>query len=384
MKSKIDRMNGGSSVCQCGHPHHTVEMECVIGRGVLVQVSTYLNENNYSKPHIIADDHTFKAAGERLKEQLEGHDIPCSVTRLKPNAAGDVLADGDSILQLLSELIPDVQLLIAVGSGTIHDIVRFVSYKTGIPFISVPTAASVDGFTSAGAPLIIHQFKQTIQAVPPKAIFADTEILVKAPKALTAAGFGDMLGKFTSLADWIISREMGQEPFCPLAYEWTKEALDACVEYAEEIASGSEKGIQILMESLILSGLSMLMIDHSRPASGGEHHISHMWEMDFILNGRKQLLHGAKVGVATILLTPLYHRLASEKPGSAFEVYASIPEAEQIASWMRAAGGPTTPEELGISEELVTDALLRAPDIRQRYTGLKYIRDHMPIWLKKR
>lgn len=95
--------------------------------------------------------------------------------------------------------------MIAVGSGTIHDIVRFAAFQRDLPFISYPTAPSVDGFTSARAPLILYGTKTTIQTKAPSALFADLDLLKAAPQSMVAAGFGDMLGKITSLADWEIS-----------------------------------------------------------------------------------------------------------------------------------------------------------------------------------
>lgn len=196
----------------------------------------------------------------------------------------------------------------AVGSGTIHDIVRFVSFKMDIPIIAVPTAASVDGFTSKGAPLIFRGFKNTIQTASPLAVFADINIIKKAPQELTAAGFGDIIGKYTPLLDWKISNLIANEPYNELAAHLTKNSLVACVNHVEEIAAHSELGIKILMQSLIESGLVMLALDFSRPASGSEHHLSHYWEMELLKNDQKQLLHGAKVGVAATIIIDLYEK----------------------------------------------------------------------------
>ena len=213
--------------------------------------------------------------------------------------------------------------MLAVGSGTIHDVVRFVCSHTNRIFVSVPTAASVDGFTSVGAPIIVDGFKQTVPAIAPAAIFADLDVLSAAPQRMTAAGFGDMLGKFTSLADWRFSAEMAGEPFCPLAYELTERALQQCMAAVDEIAAGTPRGVEALMEALLLSGWSMLLVGHSRPASGGEHHLSHHWEMAYLKEGRRQLLHGAKVGVACALLAKLYR----ERLGEAYpSIFGALPE----------------------------------------------------------
>lgn len=297
--------------------------------------------------------------------------------------------DEKSLIQTPLETPKDTDVLVAVGSGTLHDIVRFASNQRGIPFISFPTAASVDGFTSAGAPLIVRGEKKTIQCIAPIALFTDITVLKDAPPDLAAAGFGDMLGKITSLADWKISRWMANEPYCPTGADLTKEALENCLSHLEEIAARSEKGLTVLLESLIISGLVMLVLDHSRPASGGEHHLSHYWEMDLLKRDAPQLLHGAKVGVASALLTSIYKRLIEEMnrnqefidpvKNSRYQrhqmeiaqTYDELPAEKQMQEWLAKVGGPTTIQELGITQELLEEALRQAHTIRDRWTGLK-------------
>nr|WP_245247140.1 MULTISPECIES: iron-containing alcohol dehydrogenase [unclassified Paenibacillus] len=150
-------------------------------------------------------------------------------------------------------------VIIAVGAGTIHDIVRFTGYKMNKPFISVPTAPSVDGFTSIGAPIIIQGEKKTISASAPDAIFADLDILTGAPQSLLAAGFCDMLGKYTSLFDWKFTHWVAGEPHCPAAERITKRALMDCVNHVQEIAQREEGGIRVLTKALIESGLAVLI-----------------------------------------------------------------------------------------------------------------------------
>lgn len=384
MRAYIDRANEAMASCACGHTHRRIEMDVRVERGALGALAPYALERGVRSVCLAADEATYAAAGEALHRQLEAAGIAVSLCRFEPNANGDVLADADAVLQLLLAFdAARVDWLIAAGAGTIHDIVRFVAAKTGKPFVSAPTAASVDGFASAGAPMIVRGFKRTIQTASPLAIFADIDVFARAPRRLTAAGFGDMLGKATSLADWRVSRDVAGEPYCPLAYDMTRAALERCLAAAPGIAAGEDAAVATLMETLVESGLSMLMIDHSRPASGGEHHVAHMWEMQSIAAGQPQKLHGAKVGVACVLLAGLYRRLAdAEGEASPYGGYAELPAPERLAAWLREAGGPAAAGELGVGADDVLDALRRAPDIRDRETGLKRIRDAYPAWLE--
>ncbi|WP_308635507.1 sn-glycerol-1-phosphate dehydrogenase [Paenibacillus silvisoli] len=370
IQEALAEVNAAAAARPDGVKHAPIVMEAVLEAGALRALAPYLQEKGYGEVVLVVDANTWEAAGKQLAANLEAAGAAFRVCTLAPNSQGDVIADERTIVQLMLEAPLYVQALVAVGSGTIHDIVRFVCCQTGRDFISVPTAASVDGFTSVGAPIIVNGVKVTVPAIAPCAIFADLDVLAAAPQRLTAAGFADMLGKFTSLADWRFSNELAGEPFCPLAYELTEQALASCIEAVDEISRGSHAGVAILMEALLLSGWSMLLVGHSRPASGGEHHLSHHFEMAYLKEGRRQLLHGAKVGVASVLLAGLYReRLADAYPG----IYGELPQPDLLRAWLREAGGPADPADIGLADALIAEALQEAHKLRDRYTGLKHL-----------
>ena len=262
-----------------------------------------------------------------------------------------------------------------------------------LPFISVPTAASVDGFASQGAPIILDGVKQTVQTCAPEAIFADTDVLQSAPQAMIAAGIGDMVGKYTSLIDWQISRLIADEPYDVEGAARTSRALERCIQCHQSIVDRTDTGIEILMKSLIESGKVMMQVGHSRPASGAEHHLSHYWEMDFLRKGKPQVLHGEKVGVATVLIAGLYRNLSHVDLLSALSdddsiseerkirlqtrwhdiqaLWKKIPSPGDIAALLSAVGGPTRPQDIGIDSDLVFRSLHEAHLLRDRYTSLK-------------
>ncbi|WP_270577729.1 sn-glycerol-1-phosphate dehydrogenase [Caldibacillus thermoamylovorans] len=375
--------------------------EIRVEKNAILHIRELIKRKQWKNIVVVYDQNTYLAAGEKLKKFLMNDFEEVIGININENEHGQVIANEESLVQVFIKTPNDADVLIAVGSGTIHDIVRFVGHKMNIPFISVPTAASVDGFTSKGAPLILRGVKQTIQTAAPIAVFADIDVIKAAPREMAAAGFGDILGKYTSLLDWEISKLVGNEPFHEGAASLTRKALETCVEYVEEISNADEKGITILMNALIESGLVMQILDYSRPASGAEHHLSHYWEMYLLKTNQKQLLHGAKVGVATTMIVELYKKnwkklLRSERIKNTvygngieqygeyiFSVIEKLPSPDELKKLLEKVGGPTTVEELGIPQEIVIESLNEAHHLRDRCTGLLLLNQikETPIWL---
>lgn len=378
METMIQKVNQAVASCPCGHPHIPVTLDSiVVEAGAVDLIPGYLAERGYRHIALVADSNTYEAAGKRVEQSLKDAGIASRLVLAQPNAVGDVVADEQTIIQVLLEIDTEkTDLILVAGAGTLHDISRFIAFKTNKPFLSVPTAPSVDGFNSKGAPIIVRGEKITIPASSPVAIFADLDVLVQAPSRMVAAGFGDMLGKFTSLFDWTYGYRTAGERYCHAAYKITADALRRCAEHVESIGKRERDGIRILMNGLIESGLAMLIFGQSYPASGSEHHLSHYWEMEYIRLGKKQLLHGAKVGVACAEISALYRKIAGEGlmelDDQTKREIGQTPSPDQLREWLRTAGGPASPAELGIDKELLDRSLKEAHQVRKnRNTLLK-------------
>lgn len=285
--------------CDCGHRHNIIVKDVRIEKGAV----SYLEEIliPYKKPVIVCDKNTKVAALPYMKEAFEMYSVL--------EVEGEDIHANDIYVEKVQAVLPDdVDILIAVGSGTIHDLTRFVAYTRKIEFISVPTAASVDGFVSSVAAMTWKGMKKTMTAVAPLYVLADTSIFSKAPFRLTASGISDLMGKYTALADWRICHILTGEYLCETVYNLEMEAVKEVEESLMEIKNGGEEACEKLMYALILSGLAMQMVGNSRPASGAEHHVSHLWEME-IINDYVDALHGEKVSIGLILCLEYYEKI---------------------------------------------------------------------------
>lgn len=304
MKIDVKEFTG---LCGCGKEHSLEVEDIYLEAGALQKIPDILKKERYAGYHnfvMICDENTYDAAGKEIERQIEGiQKIQLESKDLHANEVG--VAKVKESLDLMEK--PDC--LVAVGSGTIHDLTRYNAYEKGIPFISVPTAASVDGYVSTVAAMSWYGFKKSMIAVSPILVIADSLVIANAPMRLTASGVGDLLGKYTALADWKITNILNGEYICDRICNMEYKALDNLRNSLDGLNNGDIKAYEELMYGLLLSGLAMQMTGHSRPASGAEHHLAHFWEMA-VINDELDAYHGEKVGIGLLLVSEIYHDAA--------------------------------------------------------------------------
>ncbi len=257
----------------------------------------------------VADTNTWAVAGKTAVALLRDAGRPVSVY-LADQDSQPVHADGktrDALLAAIRSGGPSGML--AVGSGTINDIAKSAATIAGCPQITVATAASMNGYPSAIAALTVNGVKVTEPCNPPVAVIADPQVLATAPFAMTGAGFGDLLSKNASTADWLLAHHLLDEYYCGFSAAVAEEAVARCIACAGQISRNSPQGLAVLAEALLRSGISMVLAGSSAPASGGEHLISHLWDMTAHWSGRAPALHGQQTGVATLISLKLYEKL---------------------------------------------------------------------------
>lgn len=416
--------------CACGREHRTALRRVAVETGALRQLPDVLRSLGAKHPFIIADATTHAVAGQRVACILAeaGLHTACFVYQ-----EAEVVPDEHALGAALMAYDPAYDMIVGVGSGTINDISRFVSHRVGRPYCIVGTAPSMDGFASTVAPMITNHMKVTYAAHTPSAIVADLDILAEAPQHMIAAGFGDILGKYTCLCDWQLSSIIQGEYHCQTVADIVRLALERTIACRIGLQTREPEAIRALTEALILSGIAMSYVGNSRPASGCEHHLAHFWEMRFLSEGRKAVLHGAKVGIGEMVTLKLYEYLRAEeidwdavyaKPTprmdeaweqamrEAFreaapevialehtaqknapeararrltatrahwprilEAMARLPLAVEAETLLRAVGGPTRPAQEGIGTALLIECICCAKEVRDRYTVLQLLWD---------
>jgi glycerol-1-phosphate dehydrogenase [NAD(P)+] len=398
--------------CSCGR-EHIANIEVISECGAMKRVPEILK--NYKSPFVIADVNTYNRYFDDYKSYIF-KDIE--------------LVPDESTLGCGMVAIPDnCDILIAVGAGTINDISRYLSYRLNIPYIIVATAPSMDGYASSVAPLIVDNMKITYNAHYPKYIIADIDIIKNAPHEMIIAGVGDILGKYTCLCDWELSHVVNGEYYCENIAGVVRESIHKCVDNIDGLIKREEDAVKNVIDALILSGIAMSYAGNSRPASGSEHHLSHFWEMNFLFNHKKAILHGIKVGLATPIIAELYSRIrdidikTSEMQyfdytkwvnnienifGSAaegiinlgnkcgknsnesikhryeayknnwvkiIEIMKKVPDKEVILNLLKTLKAPNSLRTIGVDEKTFYNSLIGSKDLRDRFTILELVND---------
>jgi glycerol-1-phosphate dehydrogenase [NAD(P)+] len=283
----------------------------VIGHDALRQVPGLLRRHfNTSKVFLIADENTMAAAGNDLRQKLteSGFATAAHVFPGSPYLKGKV----ENAEVFLTRLQTHGGVPVSVGSGVINDLVKYAAFQIGKPYLSVATAASMDGYASAGSPLSQKGFKNTIPCAPPRVIVADLGIISAAPKTMSGWGYGDLAGKIPAGADWLIADALGIERVDTVAWPLVQDNLRTWLSNPAGVVSGDAATSSDLFTGLVMAGIAMELYGGSRPASGAEHQSAHMWEMDGIEFGGLPVSHGTGVALGTLTILSLYEWLLAQ------------------------------------------------------------------------
>lgn len=371
--------------CDCPCEHSAPNQDIYVGRGLLERLPGYITSRGLGRHCVVVcDENTYRVAGEKV------HRILCEngfdAILLKFERDEELVPDETTIGELLLTIQPETEFLVAVGSGSITDTCRVNAERCRIPFVSVGTAASMDGYTSVVAPLMLHGVKIHRHGPCPEIIVCDLDVLATAPLSMVQSGVGDVLGKYIAIADWEIGNIINDEPYCHTCGDIVLDAVGKLLENVDEIRNRTEKGMQILIEGLLLAGITIMIVGHTRAVASVEHNIAHYVEMKMLERYHRAPSHGATVGVSTLMVYPKFKRFAHEDISGIDASTREPMDASARREWMlrsygSVAGGSIMDENPGdfLTKEELRRRVKRAQD---RYEDIKRVIDEMPDFEK--
>lgn len=315
-------------------------------------------------PVIVADRNTWKAAGEKVFNHFIRSGIPVESFLFDED---EFHADWDHIETLDKVLDKRGAIAVSVGSGTINDLCKLCSHHHGHSYLTVPTAASVDGYTSFGASITYQNSKQTFDCPAPVAVLADIDVIAAAPKAMTAAGYADLAAKVPAGGEWMIADLVGAEPIIPEAWHVLQDDLDELLSDPEGVAAGKSDAVGALFEGLILSGFAMQAARSSRPASCCDHLFSHILDMTHHRYRGKFVSHGFQVAIGTLTMCRVFEKF--------FELDVEGIDVDKcVAAW------PSLEQEQARALEIFKDfpaPRLGCDNITKKYSSPEKVREEL-------
>jgi glycerol-1-phosphate dehydrogenase [NAD(P)+] len=255
---------------------------------------------------VISDRNTYEALGRRVARSLAAIAAVDSVVLDAPSAD---LATVDELRARTTA----AAALIAVGSGTLSDVCKYLAHRSGRPYVVFATAPSMNGYLTGTASLAQGGYKTSLPARPPAAALFDLQVLRRAPARLIRAGIGDALCRTTAQVDWLLGHYLRDASYSATPYRFQIEDEPLLLSHSAAMVAGDADAIAALTRLLVLAGLGMAIAGSSAPASMGEHSVSHY--IDLMARPHPGSLHGEQVGVATLTLSRLQNALlGAERP----------------------------------------------------------------------
>lgn len=371
--------------CDCPCEHHEPQEDIYVGSGILKNIARYIRRRNLGTCcTLVADNITWELAGRRVSDLLEKDGF--TVTRCIIRRDHPMEPDERAVGEVLLSMDDNTDFFLSVGSGSITDVTRVTATRTGRPMVCVGTAPSMDGYTSVVCPLLLNGVKIHRSGHCPEIIVCDIDILKTAPLEMVACGVGDVLGKYIARTDWMIGSIINDEPYCPVCGQIVTDAVNRLMENIDEIRSRSDQGIRILIEALLLAGMTIMIIGHTRAVASVEHNIAHYWDMVQLNSGKKPPQHGAAVGAATLMVWPLFTRFAKEDLAAldADSIRSNRLSREERIRWMLDTYGETAARSIMaenegdfLSEEELMRRVRRA---QERFSEIKACIEALPSY----
>ncbi|MEM3708895.1 MAG: iron-containing alcohol dehydrogenase [Nitrososphaerales archaeon] len=347
---KISEKLLNSAECGCEFPHNKTLKAVIFG--AIEDGLDKLNEYQISPPYaVLCDNITYNVLGRRVGEYLQAD---CFIFQ--------GLFNEDYWLNRLNHFY---RTIIGVGGGTVLDTAKYLAYLTSSKYIAIPTAPSNDGIVSPVAVIFTPEGRQTYVTCSPCLTIVDLSILSSAPWSLKASGFGDAFAKITSLKDWELGRDELHEKYCVTAEKHLLLSINLALKALEYVKEQNveTQGLNYLIQSLIHSGIAMMITHSSRPATGSEHLIGRYLELNY------NIPHGIAVAIGTIIAAKIHQLFNMHWWREKSYSYSSL------LRYCKQLKIPLSLTDLKVPMNEIINATINAPKLRpERYTILHKVK----------
>lgn len=271
-----------------------------VGKGNIKNIGSLIKKGDFQKVSIYFGEGIYELFGDDIVKSIKEVGITIS------NIETATTIDFKEVAEGAFEISNDVEALIGIGGGKVIDAVKYMSFLRKLPFISIPTSTSNDGFSSSGASLMLNGRRMSFPAKTPYGIIVDIDVIKGAPEKFIYSGIGDLVSNITALYDWKFEEDNNKAIVDDFAVLISKKSVNSFVRTEFETIK-DDLFLKELVESLTMNGISMEIAGNSSPASGAEHLISHALDK-FVLSPQ---LHGVQVGVATYIMARIQNHRVS-------------------------------------------------------------------------
>lgn len=363
---------------------------------------------------VVADEDTWEAMGRRVCAALDAAGMAPTSTVLGAHPHADV-----ATAALLADRVRGAAHLVAVGSGTVNDLCKYVTAADGRSCSVFGAAASMDGYASSTASMGLESgLKVSLKAHAPLGVFLDLGVIAAAPPRMAASGFGDCLCSSVARIDWWMSHRLLGTFYRDEPYLIAEANDPEMLRRVDGLPKGDVEAVGYLVRALALSGLGIGFTQVSNHGSMGEHQVSHYIDC-FARDRHPGSLHGEQVGVASLSMARIqnwmlaqetppemrptrideadmarrmgpqiaaqcaaeYRKKALDEAGAAAlndKLAAIWPElraecaawavpVETMADQLRRAGGATSAAELGLDVDFYREAVRHGHEMRNRF-----------------
>ena len=252
---------------------------------------------------IVSDPFTHNAMGSRIFKNIKG----------KVNVDEYIWENPSSSIEgveHLREKIKDYDGMIAVGSGTVSDSIKYATFlekKTYSVFATTP----MNAYTTGTASISFNGVKKSLVAHYARGVFFDLEVLSNCPKRLTAAAFADVICRTTAQVDWLMSNKLLETDYQSTPYSLLALYEGDMIQNASSIAEGDINSLALLTRISAIMGLGTSFTQTTHVGSMGEHGISHYIDM-FAKDLHPGTSHGEQVGIATISISKFQNAILNK------------------------------------------------------------------------